>query len=49
MNYLFKDAILKDGAINFDLFSSLQDSIYITYTVPNLVHPVSAVIGIELL
>lgn len=41
MNYLFKDAVLKDGAINFDLFSSLQDSIYITYTVPNLVHPVT--------
>ena len=40
-NYLFKDAILKDGSINFDLYSSLQDSIRITYTLPNLVHPVT--------
>ena len=40
-NYLFKDAILKGGAINFDLYSSLQDSIRIKYTVPNLVHPVT--------
>ncbi len=41
IDYVFKDAILRDGAINFDMFSSLQDSIYITYTVPNLVHPVT--------
>ena len=40
-NYLFKDAILKDGEINFDLYSSLQDSIRITYTLPNIVHPVT--------
>jgi len=40
-NYIFKDAILKDGAINFDLYSTLQDSIRITYNVPNLVHPVT--------
>jgi hypothetical protein len=39
INYVFKDAILREGAINFDMYSSLQDSIYITYTVPNLVHP----------
>lgn len=40
-NYVFKDAILKDGEINFDLYSSLQDSIRITYTLPNIVHPVT--------
>jgi hypothetical protein len=39
IDYVFKDAILRGGAINFDMFSSIQDSIYITYTVPNLVHP----------
>lgn len=40
-SYVFKDAILREGNINFDMFSSLQDSIYITYTIPNLVHPVT--------
>lgn len=40
-DYIFKDAILREGSINFDMFSSLQDSIYITYTIPNLVHPIT--------
>lgn len=41
ISYKFKDAILRSGEINFEMYSSLQDSIYITYTVPNLVHPVT--------
>lgn len=41
IDYIFKDAVLREGNINFNMFSSLQDSIYITYTIPNLVHPVT--------
>lgn len=35
----FRDAIIREGEIYFEIFSSLQDSIYITYTVPNVQLP----------
>lgn len=35
----FRDAIIRSGEIYFEIFSSLQDSIYITYTVPNVQLP----------
>ena len=33
---MLKEMLVKEGAIDFNVFSSLQDTIYITYTVPNL-------------
>jgi hypothetical protein len=40
-SYLFKDVLLRDGDITFEIFSNLQDSVYIKYTVPNLIHPIT--------
>ncbi len=40
-SYQFKDVELRDGDITFDIFSNLQDSVYIKYTVPNLIHPIT--------
>jgi len=40
-SYQFKDVELRDGDITFDIFSNLQDSVYIKYTVPNLIHTVT--------
>ena len=35
----FKDAIIRKGDIYFEIYSSLEDSIYITYEVSNVTHP----------
>lgn len=40
-DYIFKDAVLREGEINFEIYSSLEDSVYLKYTVPNLVHPIT--------
>ena len=33
---MLKEMLVKEGMIDFEVYSSLQDTIYITYTVPNL-------------
>lgn len=37
----FKDATIREGEIYFEMFSSLQDSIFITYEIANVFHPVT--------
>ena len=35
----FKDASIREGEIYFEIYSGLEDSIYITYEVSNVIHP----------
>ena len=35
----FKDATIRKGEMYFEIYSSLEDSIYITYEVSNVIHP----------
>ncbi len=37
----FKDASIREGEIYFEIYSSLEDSIYLTYEVSNVVHPIT--------
>ncbi|MBI34040.1 MAG: hypothetical protein CMP67_01585 [Flavobacteriales bacterium] len=37
----FKDASIREGEIYFQIHSSLEDSIYLTYEVSNVVHPIT--------
>ena len=37
----FKDAQIRDGEIYFKIFSSLEDSIYLTYEVSNVIDPIT--------
>ena len=35
----FKDASIREGEIYFEIYSSLEDSIYLTYEVSSVIHP----------
>ena len=35
----FKDATIREGEVYFEIYSSLEDSIYLTYEVSNLINP----------
>ncbi len=37
----FKDASIREGEMYFEVYSSLEDSIYLTYEVSNLIHPLT--------
>ena len=37
----FKDATIRNGEIYFKIYSSLRDSIYLTYEVSNVIHPIT--------